>query len=436
MAPSLVLAVVIATIGAGFAHIWGGVLWGLIAAVGAIVAIRLGKVETSWLQRGILGVGFIVSTVLATRVLPSAPETLDVLLCVRFAGAWLSAGIACAVVAHQQGVRPTSAINVAILWVLGAAFALPMAEVMDVLVPLDQLRRNQESMFGAADYMTVGAIVATMGLGAFFAAVTRLPGLASGAGFILFTVFAGSAVGFSLPGLFGNLARITEIPNVWPPDFAWAIGGGDWWWPPSWEYGNPFLPNPLVETFRIAIVATVLGCVIALPVAFMASTLTAPNKLTYLIDKGFLNFIRTIPDLFWAMILVASIGFGPIAGAIALTIFTMGIMGKLLSETVDAADPGPLEASKSAGGRHFPAVRHAVMPQVLPNYIALSLYIFELTIRSSTVLGIVGAGGIGRVIEAQRITFRFDRILAVLIPVLVIVIIVEQLSIYARRKLI
>ncbi len=436
MAIPLVVAIVFAVVGGAVAHIASGALWGVAFAAGLFVALRLGRIETSLTQKTILAVGLIASTVLAVRVLPSAPETVDVLICLKFAAAWAPAAIASAVVASPNGARPTSAINVAVLWLAGAAFAIPMAEALDVLVPLDQLRRNQESMFGAGDYMTIGGIVGTLGLGATLAALSKLPGLVTGAGFILFTIFAGAAVGFSLPLLISNLSKIGQIPNVWPPNFAWAIGNGDWWWPPSWEFGDPFLPNPLIETFRIAITATVLGCLIALPIAFMASTLTAPSRATYLIDKGFLNFIRTIPDLFWAMILVASIGFGPMAGAIALTIFTMAIMGKLLSETIDAAEPGPLEATKSTGGRHFPAVRHAIFPQVLPNYIALSLYIFELTIRSSTVLGIVGAGGIGRVIEAQRITLQFDRVLAVLLPVLVIVIIVEQISVYVRRRLV
>lgn len=436
MAVPLLLAAAIAIAGGALAPIGAGVLWGAAFAVAVLLALRLGKIETDPLQKGVLTLGLVLSAVLAVRVLPSAPETVDVVTCIRFAGAWMPAALASAFVARQKGAPPSSTFNVAVLWLVGAAFAIPMAEALDVLVPLDQLRRNQESPFGVMDYMTVGGILGSMGFGAFLASVSRLPALAASAGFILFTVFAGAVVGFSLPQFFGNLARITEIPNGWPPDFAWAIGDGTWWWPASWEFGDRFLPNPLLETFRIAITATVLGCLIALPVAFMASTLTAPNHATYLIDKGFLNFIRTIPDLFWAMILTASIGFGPIAGAIALTVFSMAIMAKLLSETVDAAEPGPLEAAKATGGRHFPAVRHAVMPQVLPNYIALSLYIFELTIRSSTVLGIVGAGGIGRVIEAQRITFRFDRVLAVLIPVLVIVIIVEQISVYARRKLV
>ena len=111
-------------------------------------------------------------------------------------------------------------------------------------------------------------------------------------------------------------------------------------------------------------------------------------------------------------------------------------MSKLLSETVDSADPGPLEAAKSTGSSHFPAVRAAVLPQVLPNYVAYALYIFEINIRASVVLGIVGAGGIGRVLETQRSFFRFDRVLAIVILIFVIVFIIEQVSIAFRRRLV
>jgi phosphonate transport system permease protein len=111
-------------------------------------------------------------------------------------------------------------------------------------------------------------------------------------------------------------------------------------------------------------------------------------------------------------------------------------MSKLLSETIDAADPGPLEAAKATGARHFPAVRAAVLPQVLPNYVAYALYVFELNVRASVVLGVVGAGGIGQVIEAQRAFFQFDRVLAVVILIFAVVFVIEQISIALRRRLV
>ncbi len=436
LAIPLVAAVVGFVVGGALAGPLQGALWGLIATATTLAGLRLARVETSPTDQAILAAGLVISALLVVRVFPGPPQTLDVLLSLKFAGAWVPAGVAAGMVAARRGVSPAAVFTSSIAWVIAGALGLPMTQALGVLTPIDTLRRGVEPVFGAGDYMTVGLIVGTLGAAALIAVLTRMPGLVTAASVLVFTLFAAAVVGFSLPGLLTALSGVPGLPNIWPPNFAWAIGEGNWWWLPSWEFGDPFLPNPLIETIRIAISATVFGCFIALPIAFMASTLTAPNRVTYLLNKGFLNFIRTIPDLFWAMIFVASIGFGPFAGALALTIFSLSIMGKLLSETVDAAEPGPLEAAKAAGGSHFPAVRSAVLPQVLPNYIALLLYIFELNIRASAVLGIVGAGGVGRVIEAQRIGFRFDRILAVLIPILAIVLVVEQVGNWVRARLV
>jgi phosphonate transport system permease protein len=436
MALSLVVAAAAMGVGAATAFWFAGVLWGVIAAAGVLGALHMGRVSVDPIDRVAIAGGLIASAILAVVVIPDAPPTVDVLACLRFAGAWAPAGLACAVVAYRRGASPTSTFNTALMWVVGGAFALPAAEAMGVLRPLDTLRRGLEPVFGRGDYVVLGLVVAAVGIATFLAVVTRLPGLATGSAVILMTVFAGAVVGFTIPGLIRNIANIVNVPNFWPPDFSWVIGDGSWWWIPSWEFGAPLRSNPLVETFRIAIAATVVGCILALPVSFMASTLTAPNKVTYLIDKGFLNFTRTIPDLFWAAIFVASVGGGPFAGALALIIFSMAIMSKLLSETIDAANPGPLEAAKAAGAMHFPAVRTSVLPQVLPNYVAYGLYIFELNIRASFVIGLVGAGGIGRVIEAQRVFFRFDRILAIVIAIAVVVFVLEQISVALRRRLV
>jgi phosphonate transport system permease protein len=257
------------------------------------------------------------------------------------------------------------------------------------------------------------------------------------AALVVFTIFAATQVGFSLNRITENLDNARDfLRRFWPPDFDWAIGEGSWWWLPSWEFGSNASPNALIETIQIAVLAALIGCSVALPVAFWASRLTAPNLAVYVADKGFLNIVRTVPDIFWAMLFVAALGVGSLAGLLALIIFAFSIMGKLLSETVDAADPGPLEAAKATGARHGQAVQAAVMPQVLPNYVAYALYIFEICIRASAVIGLVGAGGIGRVLDAQRKFLRFDRVLAVVIVLFVIVFLIEQVSVYVRRRLV
>ena len=154
-----------------------------------------------------------------------------------------------------------------------------------------------------------------------------------------------SAFGFLILGIVALVAVSIYFRSRW----AFKITAGVWLmigivafflWLPSWEFGNPTLDSPIVETFRIAIISATLGTTVALPVAFLASKVTSPSTLVYLLNKGFMNLIRTVPDLFWAMLFVASLGIGPLGGALALFFFSLVIMAKLLSETIDAVDPG------------------------------------------------------------------------------------------------
>ena len=207
-------------------------------------------------------------------------------------------------------------------------------------------------------------------------------------------------------------------------------------WPIDWNFvlDRDNVLDPLIETFQIAIVATVIGCLIAMPIGFMMSQLTSPNRPTYIIVRSIMNVIRAIPDLLLAVILVAAVSIGAFGGAIALTVFSTAVLVKLFSETIDGADPRPLEAALAAGGRHTAAVRAGVLPEVFPAYVGYSAYVFELNVRASVVIGLVGGGGIGRVIEAQRQFFRYDRILGILIIIFVVVMIIEQISDAIRRR--
>tara|TARA_B100001245_G_scaffold233750_1_gene218084 strand:- start:377 stop:1066 length:690 start_codon:yes stop_codon:yes gene_type:complete len=211
--------------------------------------------------------------------------------------------------------------------------------------------------------------------------------------------------------------------KFWPIPWGWVLDGDN-------------VIKPLVETFQIAVVSTVIGCGLALPISFAMSPLTTPNRPTHLISRAVMNVVRAVPDLFWAKLLVTAIGIGAFAGSWALSVFSLAVMVKLFSETIDSADPGPLEAARAAGGRHTPVVRTGVLPTVLPAYVAYALYVFELNIRASVVLGLVGAGGIGRVLEAQRQFFKFDRILGILVLIFVVVWIVDQISVALRKRLV
>ena len=244
----------------------------------------------------------------------------------------------------------------------------------------------------------------------------------SAAALMAFSIFAAREVGFD-PSTFWEVWSNPLWEKFWPIPWDWVLDSGN-------------VLQPFVETFQIATISTILGCGLALPVSFAMSSLTTPNRPTYLVSRAVMNVVRAVPDLFWAKLMVTAIGIGAFAGAWALTIFSLAVMVKLFSETVDGADPGPLEAARAAGGRHAPSLRTGILPTVFPDYVAHALYVFELNVRASVVLGLVGAGGIGRVLEAQRQFFRFDRVLGMLVIIFVVVWVIEQVSVSLRKRLI
>ena len=226
---------------------------------------------------------------------------------------------------------------------------------------------------------------------------------------------------FDVPRLFTNLTRGAGIlAEFWPPDFSVL----------------PRTVDPLLETIQMAVIASVIGCAVALPVAFLASRVTSPNIVAYIVDRSVLSVVRSLPDVLYALIFVAALSIGPLPGILALILFNISVVAKLLSETVDGVDQGPIEAARATGANRLLTVRWAVLPQVLPNYVAYSLYAFELNIRASAVLGIVGAGGIGNLINETRRFFQYDKLMVVVIEILILVIIVEWISIWLRRKLV
>ena len=204
---------------------------------------------------------------------------------------------------------------------------------------------------------------------------------------------------------------------------------------PNWSF-FPRTVDPLIETFQIAVIAAIIGCGIGLPTAFLASRVTSPNRLVLWVDRGVLNVIRALPDLLYAIIFVAAVSIGPTAGILALILFNIGVMAKLLSETVDAIDRGPMEAAQAAGASRTQEIRSSVYPQIAPHYVAYGLYIFELNIRASTVIGLVGAGGIGRLLSTQISFSLWHNVGLIIFEIFVFVLLIELASIWLRRRLV
>ncbi len=434
--PALVITSVGFLIGGFVGDLLGGVIWGVIGGTSLILALRFTGETPDPIDMALLIGGAMASTVLVNLFLPGAPEALTPNLSLIMGSIWLPAGAGVAAVVWRKTSSPSRASTVVLIWAGASMLALPVAVAYGVLEPLEAVVRDPIA-FGTGTYAVIGVSVGFVGGASLLSAMTGLNSLASVSIVAFMTLYAMAQVGFTIPGLIRNFTNLDTIAKMmWPPDFAWAIGTGDWWWVPSWDWGSELRANPLMETFRIAIIACFTGVTLAIPLAFRASKMTAIRGNDYWLNKAIMNVVRTIPDLFWAMIFAASVGIGPFAGTLALIFFSLAIMAKLLSETIDAVDPRPIEASRATGSHHWPAMKTAVWPQVLPNYIAYALYIFEINIRASVVLGIVGAGGIGRVLEAQRAFFRFDRVMAIVIIIFVIVFLIEQVSIALRRRLV
>lgn len=191
-----------------------------------------------------------------------------------------------------------------------------------------------------------------------------------------------------------------------------------------------------VETLRLAVLGTVSGAVIALPLALVSTRLGAPSRVVMIVARAIANLVRALPDILWALLFVAAVGSGALPGLLALFLFTIAVVTKLTADTLDGIDIGPIEAASASGARHAQMLRVAQVPQILPAYASYVLYAFELNLRSSAVLGIVGAGGIGERLENFRQFQQWDRLWAIVVMFIVVVFVVDRLSTLLRRRLV
>ena len=192
---------------------------------------------------------------------------------------------------------------------------------------------------------------------------------------------------------------------------------------------------PIVETVDIALFGTFFGVVLALPLAWLAARNTTPAVFVYHAARGFIAVCRAVPDLVWALLFVTAVGLGPFAGALALTVHSVGMLGRLLAETIEDMDMGPMEALASTGAGRVQVFTHAVVPTVLPTLLGITLYRLDDNIRSSLVLGFVGAGGIGFQLLTAMSLFDYKTVSLLLIITFALVIGAERMSAALRRKM-
>jgi phosphonate transport system permease protein len=205
--------------------------------------------------------------------------------------------------------------------------------------------------------------------------------------------------------------------------------------PPDFGYAARYLIQPFIETFAMAFAGTVMGIIISVPLAWLAAANMTPSpRVLYPLVRMLLVVARSIHEIIWAMLLVACLGFGPLAGMFVLTIDFIGFGSKLLAESIEAADMKPVEAIRAAGGNRLRQMILGVFPQVAPVWVGIFVYGWDIVLRASFVLGLVGAGGVGAQLVGSIEALNYDRLGAILLIIIAIVVASEAVSARLRTR--
>lgn len=199
----------------------------------------------------------------------------------------------------------------------------------------------------------------------------------------------------------------------------------------------PNLLGPTIETFMIATMGTLLGVVICIPAIWFGALNVTPSKLiTYPLARMTMTLSRSVHEIVWALIFVSAVGLGALAGVLAIAARSLGFIAKISSEAIENIDPKPVEAIRAVGGNNLQVMLFAILPQVMPVIVGVVIFEWEINIRRSAVLGLVGAGGLGLVFFRQMHTFNFPGVTTVILAILVLILLGEVASYYSRKALI
>ena len=205
-------------------------------------------------------------------------------------------------------------------------------------------------------------------------------------------------------------------------------------WPPRWSYLGTIVA-PLLQTIHIATLGTVIAVAFSIPIAFLAARNTTLNGFTWAVGRGLLVASRSVNTVIWGLVFVAIFGPGPLAGVAAVAARSVGFLAKLIAEAIEEADAGPIEAIRATGAGTGQVYLIGILPQVIPVVLGTTVYRWDINIRESSVLGFVGAGGIGLQLYASINQFAWQQVLVVLIAILAIVILSEAVSAYVRARI-
>lgn len=236
---------------------------------------------------------------------------------------------------------------------------------------------------------------------------------------LAYLVFAVADIELDVERFIRGIPRgVDMVLAMMPPDFS------------RW----PLLLDGLLESMRMAVFATAVGVVLSIPIAVGAAGNFAPRWL-YGLCRGWIGLSRTFPEVLIAIFFVKAFGFGTFAGVLTLTIASTGFVGKLLAEEIEAIDPGPVEAMRATGAATAKVLLFAVAPQVLPRFVGLLIYRLDINLRESTILGIVGAGGVGAVLYNSFARYEYGFSSAILVSIIAVVLVAEWFSGVVRRRI-
>ena len=232
--------------------------------------------------------------------------------------------------------------------------------------------------------------------------------------FVLLTVLITLHLEINLLEAISNTSKymVDLLKRLLPPDFS-----------NFWK-----LIFAMVETIEIGILGTILATLLAIPVGLLSARNVASNTIIYYTARTITIFFRAIPEFIMAMILVIAVGFGALPGVLALGFHTMGFLAKFFAEEIEHVSPEPIEALKATGANQYQIVMFAIVPQIIPSFVGFTLYILDRNIRMATMLGIVGAGGIGYRLQSAFRMFQYREVSAIIIIIFVTIYLIDILS--------
>jgi phosphonate transport system permease protein len=196
----------------------------------------------------------------------------------------------------------------------------------------------------------------------------------------------------------------------------------------------PQLWEPVLETFMMACIGTLAGAIICIPVIWLGALNITPSRwIGYPVGRFLMTMSRSIHEIVWALIFVSAVGLGSLAGILAIAMRSVGFIAKITAEAIENVDPRPIEAIRAVGGNTFQVLRYGIMPQVLPVVIGTIIFEWDINIRRSAIMGLVGAGGLGLTFHRQMVMFNYPGVTTVILAILVLIVLGEVFSHHVRK---